>query len=88
MRLDSWTDEAACKGQDTDLFFIETYGSYRPMITDYCAHCPVRQDCLDYAIRLDIRDGLWGGLSPHERRRYKRSAAGRRAAETRSRKTG
>lgn len=32
-----------------------------------CASCPVRQDCLDYAIALDIRDGVYGGMTSWER---------------------
>jgi len=33
-----------------------------------CAECPVRAECLDYA--LDIREphGIWGGLTEAERR--------------------
>lgn len=32
-----------------------------------CAHCPVRQDCLEYATEAD-EFGIWGGLD-HEQRR-------------------
>ena len=33
-----------------------------------CAACPVRQQCLDYAITNRIVHGIWGGLSERERR--------------------
>lgn len=31
--------------------------------------CPVRNECLDYALRHDERFGIWGGLSDRERDR-------------------
>lgn len=34
--------------------------------------CPVRKQCLEYALRYDERWGVWGGLSEVERRRLKR----------------
>ena len=34
-----------------------------------CSGCPVRNDCLDWAIRTDDKWGLYGGLTPQERRR-------------------
>lgn len=33
-----------------------------------CAHCPVRCECLDYAIRIREPHGIWGGLSEYERK--------------------
>lgn len=33
-----------------------------------CAVCPVRQECLDVALGEGETDGVWGGLSPQERR--------------------
>lgn len=32
-----------------------------------CATCPVWQECLEYAIDNDVRDGIWGGRTPVER---------------------
>ena len=33
-----------------------------------CARCPVRQQCLDYAIGHGIVHGIWGGLVERDRR--------------------
>jgi len=33
-----------------------------------CATCPVREPCLEYAIRIREPHGIWGGLSESERR--------------------
>lgn len=32
-----------------------------------CAVCPVRRECLAYAIRTDQRSGIWGGMTFRER---------------------
>ena len=40
-----------------------------------CADCPVRIECLNYALRRDERYGVWGGMSERERRRLKRMAS-------------
>lgn len=36
-----------------------------------CDTCPVRLQCLDYALKW-AEQGVWGGTEPHERRRMKR----------------
>lgn len=34
-----------------------------------CGRCTVRPDCLAYAVAHGIDTGIWGGMSPKERRR-------------------
>ena len=33
-----------------------------------CVGCPVRQDCLEYALEMQLVHGVWGGLDPLELR--------------------
>ena len=33
----------------------------------FCSGCPVRQLCLDYAMKNDEQFGVWGGKTPEER---------------------
>ena len=33
-----------------------------------CSECPVRTDCLDHALTVNERYGIWGGLNEIERR--------------------
>ena len=33
-----------------------------------CGQCSVMSDCLDYAVSIRERHGVWGGLSEAERR--------------------
>lgn len=90
----AWQDDAACRGEDLALFF-GTEGE-RPPARDVrerkakaiCGQCPVRNECLDFALTRPEKDGLWGGLSEDERaserrRRMRRAAdAGARRAIT------
>jgi WhiB family redox-sensing transcriptional regulator len=40
-----------------------------------CKVCPVRVQCLDYALRNSIRHGIWGGLNEQGRVRERRRRA-------------
>jgi WhiB family redox-sensing transcriptional regulator len=48
-----------------------------------CAECPIREECLDYAMEHRIRYGLFGGLTPIERRRIERRDRRKRLQERR-----
>ena len=37
-----------------------------------CAQCSVQSECLDYALKNRIDQGVWGGASERERRRILR----------------
>lgn len=37
-----------------------------------CDGCPVRVECLDYALTANEREGVWGGLTPRERAKVRR----------------
>jgi WhiB family redox-sensing transcriptional regulator len=65
-----WRERAACRrpGVDPEWFFPEQGGTTRPA-KRICQQCPVRVDCLDYAIATRQQFGVWGGLSERERRR-------------------
>ena len=39
-----------------------------------CAACPVRVECLQHALAVDERYGIWGGLTHDERRVLRESA--------------
>ena len=71
---ESWRLEGLCAETDPEAFFPEKGGSTRDA-KRVCAGCPVRMECLEYALGNDERFGIWGGLSERERRRLRRSAA-------------
>lgn len=66
-----WARRAACAGTDPELWF-PNQGAPDAQAKAICDSCPVRQQCLDYALRWDIQFGMWGGLSTRERRRLRR----------------
>ena len=67
---ESWRQEALCAETDPEAFFPEKGGSTREA-KRVCVGCPVRMQCLEYALDNDERFGIWGGLSERERRRVK-----------------
>ncbi len=72
----SWRQLARCRGADPDLFYPEddedetSEESERIQAAKMiCALCPVREACLEHAIAVREKHGIWGGLTARERRR-------------------
>jgi len=70
-----WQWRAACRGEDSGLFFAPNHPEERVeratrerQAKGICARCPVRIDCLEYAVRIREPHGIWGGLNEMERR--------------------
>nr|WP_238346880.1 WhiB family transcriptional regulator [Nocardiopsis dassonvillei] len=77
----SWQDWAACQDSPTEDFFGP---GGEDAAKKLCAVCPVRNDCLDYAINRPEPYGVWGGLNEDERvserrRRWRAGTLGRAA---------
>ena len=68
-----WRAYAACAGCDPDLFFAPGALEHR-LAKKVCRACPVRYQCLTYAMEEPVDHGIWGGLTERERRRYRRKA--------------
>lgn len=68
-----WTAEALCAETDPDIFYPPQGGSPREAKL-VCLGCPVRVQCLDFALRNHERWGIWGGLTEHEREGLRRSS--------------
>lgn len=65
-----WMKDALCTQVDPDLFFPEVGGNVKSVLK-ICEDCPVRSQCLQVALDNDERFGIWGGLSPRQRRKLK-----------------
>ena len=63
----SWREQAVCASIDGSAFFPHKGGSTR-QVKRICATCPVRVDCLEFALDNGERYGVWGGYSERERR--------------------
>jgi len=76
-------DRAACAGTGPQLFyadFDQRSNSLPPLAVETCVGCPVRQQCLDYALARDERFGIWGGLSYRQRVQLHRADDAQRPA--------
>jgi WhiB family redox-sensing transcriptional regulator len=72
-----WEADARCRTVGAEPFFPEgNGGTVRAAAEEakaVCAWCLVRQQCLEYALRLEggaehgSRAGIWGGTTPRER---------------------
>lgn len=68
---EDWQDDASCRDVDPGIFFPERGQSTREA-KRVCAGCPVRIECLTFALTNNERFGVWGGLSDTERRKVRR----------------
>lgn len=82
--MPEWTERAACRGLDPELFFpIGTVGPALEEVSEakaVCRRCPVRSECLDWALRMGEAHGIWGGTTPEERRFLRRDTGIRELA--------
>jgi hypothetical protein len=59
-RKDTWRDRAACRGEDSDLFFSDHPQDVTEAV-NVCRGCPVRDICLADALQTQPVAGVWGG---------------------------
>lgn len=69
-----WMDAGNCAEAPPGLFFPSD-GVGVEVAKKVCVGCPVREQCLEYALVNRIDHGVWGGTSERERRRILKSAA-------------
>ena len=69
-----WHDASACGPTTAHLFFTDATDLPAKRI---CARCPVVAACRDDAMDAQIVHGIWGGLSPRERRHHRWAGPGR-----------
>ena len=70
---EGWRAGAACAGSDSDVFFPAPEDEAAIIVAkEICASCPVREECLQFALSTNQGDGIWGGLDAQERRRLRR----------------
>lgn len=68
----AWHTRGACYGmdvEDADAVFFPRPRDHEDIAEakELCGWCPVRSDCLNYALENGLRDGVWGGLTEAER---------------------
>ena len=78
----AWMDDANCKGADVEMFFMfggrsvysPAWYTNRRVIDMFCSTCPVREECLEYALRVPNTVGVWGGKTREQREAIKQTA--------------
>ncbi|MGI5288063.1 WhiB family transcriptional regulator [Nonomuraea polychroma] len=63
----------ACRDEDPEIFYLPSYGkTYAEQVAKaqrVCRQCPLIRECLDYALdHGELEHGIWGGLTPYQRR--------------------
>lgn len=64
-----WTDNAACKGRTEDMFPKHHKDiTYITVARAICSDCPVKAECLEYALEFPSADmhGVWAGLTSRQ----------------------
>lgn len=78
----SWRAQGACRGLSADIFYPIT-DDEAVAAKRVCDECGVQSTCLEFALTVREKDGVWGGATERERRRIirqRRRAAARTAA--------
>ncbi len=66
----SWRNQAACQGLDPTVFYPSPDDDVEAEpAKGVCSTCSVREACLEHALAVREKDGVWGGCTERERRR-------------------
>lgn len=66
----TWRSHAACSGIDPQIFYpVSDDDADAIEAKRVCGVCSVRESCLEHALALREKDGIWGGMTERERRR-------------------
>ena len=78
-----WQQRGRCRAIDSEIFFPPPHFEHKPereareaQAKAICADCPVRVECLTWALEVREAHGVWGGASEGDR---KQMLTGRRA---------
>lgn len=70
----AWQERGACRQVGGDAWFPDQ-GDNSLSAKKVCKACPVRQECLEYALDHAELEGLWGGVGERMRRKLRADRA-------------
>ena len=80
---ESWQIKASCRGPQASVFFPPAQFERKDEKLEresrakaICRTCPVKRECLDYAVTIREAHGIWGGLNEVERKQLLAQRAG------------
>ena len=62
----NWRSASRCRTSDAEDLFVP--GRKQREARHFCRVCPVRTECLAYALDQRVEFGVWGGMTERERR--------------------
>lgn len=62
---------AACRGYPVE-WWVPPRGTVHAEARAICARCPERDPCLVFALRTPGAEGIWGGMSPKDRKQIRK----------------
>jgi WhiB family redox-sensing transcriptional regulator len=70
-----WREAAACLDVQDEVSFFPAKEDLGGIVRAkaVCATCPVADICLSWAIETNQTEGIWGGHTPKERRKIRRT---------------
>jgi hypothetical protein len=74
-----WQTHANCHGRPDVEFFPPPNAGISAEVRRVCGSCPVRRDCLNFALKYGEWHGIWGGLTEKERRELAKKIVHNRA---------
>jgi WhiB family redox-sensing transcriptional regulator len=74
LKRPAWQSDAACRGLEVDTFFPGSHEDLGASVAT-CVSCPVKNECLNYALEDPSLKGVWGGTSARQRSRLRRQAS-------------
>ena len=79
IKVSTWQYDALCRQHSSNLFFPpatfekkEDREKREAKAKAVCSGCPVKIECLEYAIRTNQDSGVWGGATEDERKSIRR----------------
>ena len=70
-----WQTHGLCRSLDSNIFFPPSQFEHKPerearekRAKAICGECPVRGECIDWALSTKEPHGVWGGHSESERK--------------------
>jgi WhiB family redox-sensing transcriptional regulator len=70
-----WLPGGACREPDVDPEWFFPHGENYDRGREVCRRCPVKVQCGQWAMDTGQEFGLWGALTPEERKRLRRMRA-------------
>ncbi len=75
---EDWRVRSRCLDIDPDVMFPDNNAEQIAAAKRVCTGCEVRRECLQDALALDERDGVWGGYTYGERKNLAAHGVARR----------